>query len=154
MRFFHFVIWTNLITIWFYTAAMSAEEEEIVLIKSVSNAKCVSSDCNLSVSTSGSGSTLSDGCTNTNGTCTGICERCQDSNPLGAAATHCENQKSTKDPCRVDPSSGGENFSCGTTLKYRCESSGQGPSSCCSSNQDGSQPQAGTGSCGTHVCFK
>jgi hypothetical protein len=155
MRFIHVVVIANVClgAFMFMQTALADEELVIVLRKSIKNSKCESTDCNNAVSTSGSGNSLSDGCTKTNGVCSGTCERCNGTNPGGTASTHCVNEKSTSTPCVVDPSSGGENFTCGEPYKYRCENSGGGPSSCCSTTQDGSQPQKGTGGCGASVCF-
>ena len=132
-----------------------------ITAKVVEDAKCVAGDCRLSVSSKGSGEEMDDGCVNTNGTCTGVCERCHGSNPDAQITGFCKKVVDDEDGCVVEETVSGANrgvYTCGSTVKYRCHKSrdgedpGDGPSGCCTETQDGTQEIPGTGGCATIAC--
>lgn len=140
----------NLATILIYGTMVRAqfdglEENATISLKSVQKAECEEDDCNLAVHSTGSGSDLNDGCTKTGNICTGTCARCQDSRPAQVTG-YCKKLKDTTKTCYVEEALSDTTqgkFSCGKSHKYQCAKNNDGPSTCCSKDQDGSQPIEG-----------
>lgn len=159
------LVGANLAVILLYCAITTAQEEgggEISMtLKTVENANCRSGDCNKLISTTGSGATLSDGCENTNGTCTGVCGRCNGSNPSTQVTGVCVNVPDGPD-CIVEEGTQGTTagvFTCGDAIKFRCakpsvneDENGFGPSECCSMQMDGTQEHPYDGGCQASGC--
>ena len=139
----------NLATILIYGTIVRAQFDGLevnatISLKSVEKAECERSDCTLAVHSTGSGSKLDDGCTKTGEICTGTCARCQGARPAQATG-YCKKQDTTK-TCYVEEALSDTTqgkFSCGKSHKYQCKKNNDGPSTCCSKDQDGSQPIEG-----------
>lgn len=114
-------------------------------------ADCQLDDCKDNISTTGSGATLSYGCTYTaaTGVCTGTCYRCNGSNPSQRKEI-CVNVTSNID---CQPDGRDASFTCGTGDAKTCNAPGASDGKSCCSTTNTTPPTTG-GSCASTTCLK
>jgi hypothetical protein len=151
-----FLAFLNLLTLVLIACPADAVQDEDGGVMTVNgdvrdNEKCESAGCNTLVSTTGSGATLSYGCTynSTTGVCTGTCYRCDGQNPN--SRTEICVKVTGSDKCT--PDSVDAQFTCGTGYAYSCTATDATDGKSCCSQIQLTPPTTG-GSCAGVTCVK